>query len=314
MSSQHSPAGVHRGSAYARRHLRAALRRHRELLGPAWTQREIGDRLGWSPAKLLRIEQGHVRVSQTDLEALVRLYGIDDPDEVELLMAWQRAGRKTGSLIGRHRHLLSKTALEFYEEEEAASRLLDYEPLLIPGHLQTERYARVVHERLGGARAEPDDETGSPRPSVEDRITIMKARQQYLEPEHNLQGHFVLGAAALRLRVGNEDGGDPAGEVMAEQLTHLREMNARHDNVTIQVVPDSAGLFNRYMRFPFVILEFDDGDRLSLLEMPPDGTLIRHGERHIADLADAFEAISALASAPADFDAIAAAALAALGS
>ena len=43
------------------------LRTEREL-----TQRDVADRLDWSPSKVIRIEKGQVAVGITDLEVLLR--------------------------------------------------------------------------------------------------------------------------------------------------------------------------------------------------------------------------------------------------
>ena len=50
------------------------LRRKAEL-----TQRQVAQALDWSPSKIIRIEQGTVRIRVTDLQALLNLYGVTDP-------------------------------------------------------------------------------------------------------------------------------------------------------------------------------------------------------------------------------------------
>jgi hypothetical protein len=274
---------VTESGAYARRMLRAALRRGRAER-PDLTQRMVGDALGWSPAKIMRIEKGHTRASQTDVEALIRLYGLGDELGRQLLR-WQRVGRTAKPLYERYRDLLPKDFEEYLDEEEAAAAVYGFEPLLIPGHLQTRAYALETLHTFGTR----DD-------AVERLLELRELRQRYLTDHRGLEGHFVLTEAAVRLRVGGPD-------VMVEQLTRLKELG-RRANIHLHLVPDSAGLFSRYMRLPFVILEFEDGERLAMLEREIDAQTVRDDSEHVGRVRDAFTAMTAKAVTGPDLDAV----------
>jgi transcriptional regulator with XRE-family HTH domain len=289
---------VERSPAYARRRLRIALRRLRERISPPLTQRAVGEQLGWSPSKLMRIEKGHVRVRQTDLEALVRLYGIDrDPVAAELL-AWQRLGRSPESATARYRAVLSKTFADYLDEEEAAETMRAYEPMLIPGPLQTAAYTRAALLRF--APRDADGELRVPAEEIDQRVELRRLRQQFLTARRGLGGVFVVREAALRLWVGNE-GGAPG--LMVEQLEHLRALNRDYENISIRVMPDSAGLFSPLMLSPFVILEFDDGELLMLREALPESEMIREDSDEVAAARDAFEEMTRQAAPPEALDA-----------
>ncbi|MGI5244262.1 helix-turn-helix domain-containing protein [Dactylosporangium sp. CA-139066] len=299
---------VERSPAYARRRLRVELRRLRERLGPALTQRSVGERLGWSPSKLMRIEKGHVRVRQTDLEALLRLYGVEhDPLAAELL-GWQRLGRGPASHTASYREVLSKTFADYLDEEEAAATIRAYEPMLIPGPLQTPAYARAALLRFAplaaaaaaGAGRGDGDAAHIPAEAIDRRVEVRQLRQRLLTERRGLNGVFVVTEAALRLWVGNERGNR---ELMVEQLEHLRALNRDYDNIDIHVMPESAGLFSPLMLSPFVVLEFDDGELLMLRETLPESEMIREDSVEVSTARDAFEDMKALAAPPESLDA-----------
>src|SRR5690606_34184664 len=80
--------------AVARHHLRLALRAAREEQG--LTQRQLAKALDWSMAKVNRIEAGEVSISVTDLQALLRLLKVTDPETIAELTEHARAARRRG--------------------------------------------------------------------------------------------------------------------------------------------------------------------------------------------------------------------------
>ena len=67
-----------------RRQLRAELKRlraERDL-----TQRHVAEQLDWSPSKIIRIEKGVVAIGVTDLQALLRLYDVQDKATIDALV------------------------------------------------------------------------------------------------------------------------------------------------------------------------------------------------------------------------------------
>jgi hypothetical protein len=100
-----------------------------------------------------------------------------------------------------------------------------WRPLLIPGLLQAEDYARAVIENsmrdLGPA-------------DVEKRVKARVARQTLLSRPDAPELHAIIGEAALRQEVGG-------AAVMREQIRKLQVVVEKRPNVTIQVLPFSAG-------------------------------------------------------------------------
>lgn len=114
---------------------------------------------------------------------------------------------------------------DWVEIERKASILRWWEPLLIPGLLQTEDYARAV---LASWRRDNGDE-------VEEKVAFRLRRQEILTSADPPDFRVLIDESVLHRRVG-------APEVMAMQLEHLLAMAAR-PNITIQVVPGIAGAY-----------------------------------------------------------------------
>ncbi|TDC21067.1 XRE family transcriptional regulator [Streptomyces sp. 8K308] len=112
----------------------------------------------------------------------------------------------------------------FFQCEGDAIALNSYQPLLIPGLLQTEATVRAL---LNAQRPPLDDET------IEEWVTFRLARQQVLTRRPLVECCFVIYEAGLRCPVGGT-------QVHKEQLLHLLKL-AELRNVTIQVLPFDRG-------------------------------------------------------------------------
>ncbi|MFE6165074.1 helix-turn-helix domain-containing protein [Streptomyces sp. NPDC056486] len=109
---------------------------------------------------------------------------------------------------------------EFMQIEAEAISLLWYEPLLIPGLLQTEEYARTL---ISESCPPLDDET------VEERVGARLRRQEALRARPSVVFNFVVYEAALRTMVGGR-------EATKRQLQHILEASQLR-NVSVQVLP-----------------------------------------------------------------------------
>jgi DNA-binding XRE family transcriptional regulator len=233
------------GPLVQRRRLRTELRRVRAEAD--LTQDQVADAMDWSLSKIIRIETGAVGISTNDLRALLSLYKIHSPDRVHELVELARASRQP-SWWSKYREDISPQFLQFIEYEQAASVLRTYEPLLIPGLLQTEEYAAAVMREL----ADP----GTPAETIQNRIKIRLTRQRLLDQAVRPALFFVLDESAIRRLVGEQN-------VAQGQLARLINL-ANRPNITIEVVPFSVGL-HRGMLEQFNIVEFpdpEDGDVL----------------------------------------------------
>ena len=218
------------------RQLAAELRRLRDAA--TLTGEEAAGRLGWSPSKISRIETGQTAPSPTDLRRLLDQYEVAGTQRGRLEQLGQSAGQRGwwdayADTLGPE-----YTALIALEAEAESVRW--YAPMLVPGLLQTERYARAVIS--SGLLIAPPGE-------VERRVQVKMTRQKVLARENPVRLDVVLDEAAVQRIVGDPD-------VMREQLTHLAAMAAR-SHVTLQVLPLGAGA-HPATTGEFTILAFPD--------------------------------------------------------
>jgi transcriptional regulator with XRE-family HTH domain len=239
--------------AVQRRRLRTELRRARERAG--LTREQVTVALEMSMSKIVRIETGAVRVSATDLRALLDLYHVQDPDEVDTLLALARAGRDRPAQ-SQYGDAASSRLVEFIELEAAASSTKNFQPLMVPGLLQTREYARVILAELNQGRGLSDE-------LIEARVDVRMKRQELLERDNPPELFFVLDEAATRRLIGGR-------HVMGRQLDRLIELASR-PRITIEVLPFSAGAYPA-LNGSFVIQGFPDAaDADVLYQEGPEG-------------------------------------------
>jgi len=225
------------GSPAARqRRLASELRRLRR--GARLTGKEVATRLGWSEAKLSRIENGLTRVKIADLDEFMELYGVSGPHRAELV-ALAEESRETGPLVKLDGYLPEGHA-GFLQLESEAQTMLTWEPQVVPGLLQLEDYTRGLLQLWPSVMARPAAE-------VERRVQTSRLRQRILTRTPPLELFFVIDESVL-LR------GFAAPSVMHDQLLHLAEISEQ-PNVEVRILALSGnqaigtGAFV-YFRFP----------------------------------------------------------------
>lgn len=142
------------------------------------------------------------------------------------------------------------------ECEQAASKITAWNPLLVPGLLQTSDYARLVKQ----AAEVPDSDIGL-------RLMINAGRREVLTRRRNpVEFHALIGEAAFLY--------EPLGapDVMVDQLSHLVEMMNR-PNVTVQVVSQRAP-WHPGLAGPFILFEFPDAGPLVYFEHHSTGAFV----------------------------------------
>ncbi|HEY2763030.1 MAG TPA: helix-turn-helix transcriptional regulator [Pseudonocardiaceae bacterium] len=260
-----------------RRRLRMELRRARDAA--RLKQADVARAMDWSPSKLIRIERGDVNVSTNDLKALLNHYGVKDRIQVNGLLELARSARG-GSFYDQYSDLLKPGFKEYLAYEASASVVRQYDPVLIPGLLQTEEYARAILEHVFGLGE--DD--------VDKAWTVRQHRQEVHDRENQPDMLFVLDEAALRRNVGR-------GQVMRHQLEQLKEFAAaRH--VSLQILPFTLGA-HPGMGGNFVVLEFADPNLDDLVHLESINQItIRDDTELIARYLDRFGQLQELALSP----------------
>ena len=162
----------------------------------------------------------------------------------------------------------------FIEYERTASAIFAWEPLLIPGLLQTPEYVRTI---LAAA--------GRPRAEEELRIKVRLLRQEVLTGRNPSPYRVFLAETALRQRRGGP-------EIMAPQLRHIDEM-AQRRNVSLRVLPDNEE-FHPGLNGSFVVFDFADLPPIVFLEQYR-GSAYLYDEQQVADYQAARRMMATLA-------------------
>lgn len=212
----------HGSPTVRRRRLGQELRRLRERAD--LTGDQVAARLGWSAAKISRIETARTSPRMSDVEALLVIYMVDSRQRQELLALHRDATRK--GWWEDYRDSLPKEYTTFLGLEAEATTARDWEPQVVPGLFQTEAYVRAMME--SGQRSTLEAPGG-----VRSRIEVRMARQQaVLRSESPLAISVVLEESVLLRRFGDD-------EVMREQLRRLIEVSEL-PNVELRVLPLDA--------------------------------------------------------------------------
>ena len=158
---------------------------------------------------------------------------------------------------------------EWFEDwpdlEAAATTLRWFEPLLVPGLLQTEMYTRALYATRVGLTQ--DD--------VDGHVAARLKRQEILARENPPMLWVILDEGVLRRPVGGR-------HVMAEQVSRLIEA-AQRPKVVIQVIPASVGAHDG-LTGHFVIAEFEAAESAAYKEAARAGQVVRD-PRHVSELA-----------------------------
>jgi transcriptional regulator with XRE-family HTH domain len=204
--------------AVRRRRLAAELRRLRERAG--FRGEQVAEQLGWSASKVSRIELHRTGIKQSDLRLLLDLYGVQDEKHRESLIALAEESSKANRLDRATASLPEEYAASVIAEAEAQS-VWTWDPLIVPGLLQTADYARAV---MSGWR----EMFPVPPGEIERRVEARLLRQRVLAREPVFTLATVIDESVLARGVA------PA-PVMRAQLAHLVRQ-AQLPNITVRVL------------------------------------------------------------------------------
>jgi transcriptional regulator with XRE-family HTH domain len=207
----------------ARRYLRLALREAREAAD--LTQLEVAEQMEWSLSKVIRIENGDVRISPNDLRPLLALLNLRDREVVADLLAFAKVARsrqKTGWYQRpEYREHLTDALVRLIEYEAEADEIRYHQVFFMPGPLQTARYA---HATL----AIYDNEI--PAPTRHYRAEARQRRQETVIARLGSLRIYALLDESVFLR--------PIGgpEVFIEQLREVHDLAAT-GKIEVRMIP-----------------------------------------------------------------------------
>ncbi|MDI2031228.1 helix-turn-helix transcriptional regulator [Saccharopolyspora sp. TS4A08] len=223
---------VRTSPTFRRRRLARRIRRLREDAG--LTQEQAAAALDMSTSALSRKETGEVATSVHEVRSMMDLYDAYDPGLVDLARS---AKAKPWW------HAYGITSRGYYDLEEEAVAVREWQLGVVPGIFQTEEYARELF--VGGGSVELD------------RLPqITAARMRRKERLSQMTYEAVIEESALLRPIGGAD-------VMRRQLLRLVEL-AELSTVTIRVLPIRLGLA-RGLEGSFVLLSYPDPDDLDVL-------------------------------------------------
>jgi transcriptional regulator with XRE-family HTH domain len=222
----------------------AELRYYRERAG--LSQTELAALVNVSHDVISKIETGDRPPAKDFPERLDAVPQLDTNGALARLWKNLRKGLRHRAMPGWFR--------PWAHIEAEATILRTYQPLLVPGLLQTEEYARAIFAiRPGGKR---DD--------LEDQVAARMERQAILDRADAPQLWCVLDEFVLQRCVGG-------AKVMHDQLEHLADV-AERPQTSIQVIPASTGEHAGLLG-GFIIADLDGAPGMVYLETAAEGQI-----------------------------------------
>ncbi|MFG2329671.1 Scr1 family TA system antitoxin-like transcriptional regulator [Streptomyces sp. NPDC048604] len=217
----------------------AELRHARER--KALSQEALGQLLFVSGSYVGQMEAGTRRIPQDIASQLDEVLG-------------------TGGFFARNCRAANKSRYpdhfaEAAEAEAVAEAIKEFAPLLIPGLMQTEGYAREVFRAY---------QPTAPEEKIDELVSARLDRGRLLTDPTKPLLWTVLGEAVLRQEVGGR-------AVMAEALRHVAAL-ARQHRVIVQVLPFGAGAYGS-MGGALKLMAFEDAPPLAYFQGPGTGQL-----------------------------------------
>jgi transcriptional regulator with XRE-family HTH domain len=203
------------------------------------TGEQVAEQMGWSVAKVYRIEGDRVRILARDVQRLLKLYGIG-ADQADAVLELARMAR-VKDWWQQYSGAIPEWFQFYVGLEAAASAMAEYNAELVTGLLQTEAYARAV--MAAAMRADSGEE------EMERQIAVRLERQKRLTAPDAPVLWAVMNEAVLHRQIGGP-------QVMAAQLAHIGQLAGR-PNVTVQVLPFTAGA-HPAMLGSFTVMQFPD--------------------------------------------------------
>lgn len=225
------------------RQVSALLRTLREDLGLSGA--EVAKALGMSPSKISRIETGARGLRVEDVAAMLGHYQVPEQKRAQILDQVRKAEeRGWWESQGLGLPELWQALINF---ESRATRIQNFEALVIPGLLQTDEYTEAIIASINKTLSSVE---------LTNLVASRRARQAVLG-RRKLQFLAIIDESAIRRPIA-ESG------VMRRQLRHLVDA-ADRPNVTVRVVPLQAGP-HVGLRGPFAIMDFEDEPSLAYIE------------------------------------------------
>lgn len=207
---------------------------------------DLARKLGWSQSAVSRIEAGLGGVNEVNVIMYLAHCGVSTPEAGEVLKLAKET--EDGYLV----RVDSLRTLILHEN--MARRIAVSAPLVVPGLLQTEGYARAMISLPGYDEA-----------AVKARLNLRMSRQRLLRSQRAPRFIYFIYEAALRCPFGGY-------QVMNEQMLHLAFL-ADQEHIAIRVVPFESGQIAT-ITGALTLMDFADHGPLAYLETPTAGVFV----------------------------------------
>lgn len=211
------------------------------------TLAELSTATGISKPKLGHMESGRYQQQPDDLAGALRACGAEQSGIDRLTSLSGRSDSK--AWWAPWAHVVPDWFKTFVGLEGLAESEFVYEPLVLPGLMQTEEYAQAVTGATGFVRQN----------HTERFVSFRLARARRLEQEDPLRFHAVVGDAALRLAVATP-------EVRSAQYERLVEL-AEQPHVRFQVLTPECGPHDAGGTGQFFVLHFAEARPIAYTEL-----------------------------------------------
>lgn len=201
------------------------LREHQRL-----TLTQLGGLVGWSAAKLSRLENARIRPDVGDVMDVLDALGVTGARREQLIALARDASNSRGWWTA-YEGEIDRRQLSYAEFENGAVQIREFQLTHVPGLLQTRAYA--------AARFASRAVVGLPPINIEAATDARIARQAVLTRETPLHYDALFEESALVRRYG------PPG-LRADQFTQLLEV-AERPNVTVRILPMEARIDGGYI-------------------------------------------------------------------
>jgi transcriptional regulator with XRE-family HTH domain len=197
--------------------LGSQLRHLREQAGIS--RSEAGYNIRGSESKISRLELGRVGFKERDVADLLTMYGVTEACERQTFLDMVTESNQPG-WWRRYNDLMPGWFNDYVGLEEAAWRIQTWEPLYMPGLLQTEDYTRGIVSHGQAERA--DDE-------VDRRVALRMRRQKLLARPDAPRLWAVIDESVLHRPIGGR-------RALRAQIEYILEVTTL-PNVSLQVLP-----------------------------------------------------------------------------
>ncbi|MBA9046475.1 hypothetical protein BJ996_003206 [Streptomyces phaeogriseichromatogenes] len=229
--------------------------------------------------RVSRIETGHVSARPLEIRALLDAYGVHDVEVRQKLEELARQSKRRGWWLEHAAHL-RPDYVDHIALEDDATYIREWQPVMMPGLLQTPAYAEAVIAD-GPHYMEPE--------RAAQLVKVRVARQAKIE-EGGASYTAILWESVVAHPLVSLD-------IHREQLAAILEIGKRK-NVTVQVLPLSAGVLAGYSS-AFSSFSFDEEPVVQAVAMDNlRGTSVLEGAEDLTAYANAYDLLRSAALTP----------------